>query len=141
MANFNKHYAFVENVAEKVHNLQSDDLRVLLTNAAPTTANAIKSDLTEIGAGNGYTAGGTAASQTSSAQSSGLYKLVCADVTFTASGGDVGPFEFADFYNNTPTAPSKPLIGWWDYGSAITLHDTESFTVDFSAVNGVLTIQ
>lgn len=138
MASFNKFNAFVENVAEKVFNLGSDTLKVLLTNTAPTSSNALKSDLTEISAGNGYTAGGTAATISSSAQSSGTYKLVLADVVFTASGGSIGPFRYAVLYDDT--AASDQLIGYWDYGSSITLLDGETFTVDFDGTNGVLQI-
>jgi len=140
MASFNKHNQFVEDLAEKVHNLGSDTLKNLLTNTAPTAANAVKADLTELGAGNGYSAGGTQASQSSSAQTSGTYKLVVADVVFTASGGNVGPFRYTDFYNDTPSSPADPLIGWYDYGSSITLATGETFTIDYDATNGVLTI-
>ena len=136
MASFNKFNSFVEAVAEKVHNLGSDSLKVMLTNSAPSAANTQKSDLTDISAGNGYTAGGTAATISSSSQSSGTYKLVLADVVFTASGGSIGPFRYAVLYNDTAT--NKELIGWWDYGSAVTLADGETFTVDFDATNGVL---
>lgn len=139
MAAFNKFQAFVENVAEKVHNLGADTLKVMLTNTAPVATNAVKADLTEIGAGNGYTAGGTAATISSSAQASGTYKLVLADVVFTASGA-VGPFRYAVLYNDTPTSPADPLIGWWDYGSSISLANGETLTVDFDGTNGVLTI-
>lgn len=140
MATFNKFQSFVEHVAEKVHNLGSDTLKVMLTNTAPVATNSVKADLTEISAGNGYTAGGTAPSITSSAQTSGTYKLVLADVVFTASGGSIGPFRYAVLYNDTPTSPADPLIGWYDYGSAVTLATTETFTVDFDGTNGVLTI-
>lgn len=138
MATFNKFNSFVEAVAEKVHNLGSDTLKVLLTNTAPVAGNAVKADLTEIGAGNGYTAGGAAVVQSSSAQTGGTYKLVLADVVFTASGGSIGPFRYAVLWNDT--AASDELIGWWDYGSAITLAAGETFTVDFDATTGVLTI-
>lgn len=140
MATFNKFQAFVENVAEKVHNLGADTLKVMLTNTAPVATNAVKADLTEISAGNGYTAGGTAASISSSSQSSGTYKLVLADVVFTAAGGSIGPFRYAVLYNDTPTSPADPLVGWWDYGSSITLADGESFTADFDGTTGVLQI-
>jgi len=140
MASFNKFNAFVEHLAEKVHNLGSDTLKVALTNTAPSSANSTFSDITEISSGNGYTAGGTAATISSSAQTSGTYKLVLADVVFTASGGSIGPFRYAVLYNDTPTSPADPLIGYWDYGSSVTLADTESFTVDFDASNGVMTL-
>jgi hypothetical protein len=140
MATFNKFQQFTEDLAEKVHSLGADTLKVMLTNSAPVATNSIKANLTEISAGNGYTAGGTAATISSSAQSTGTYKLVLADVVFTASGGSIGPFRYAVLYNDTPTSPADPLIGWWDYGSSVTLADTETFTVDFSADNGVLTL-
>lgn len=137
MATFNKFNSFVEALAEKVHNLGSDTLKVMLTNTAPVAGNSVKADITEISAGNGYTAGGGTASTTSSAQTGGTYKLVLADVVFTATGS-VGPFRYAVLYNDTAT--NKELIGWSDYGSALTLANGETFTVDFSATNGVLTI-
>lgn len=140
MATYNKFQAFVENVAEKVHNLGADTLKILLTLTAPTATNAVKADLTEIAAANGYTAGGTAPTISSSAQSSGTYKLVLADVTFTASGGAIADFRYAVLYNDTPTSPADPLIGYWDYGSTVSLATGETFTVDFDATNGVLTI-
>lgn len=140
MAAFNKFNSFVEDVAEKVHNLGADTLKVMLTNTAPVATNTVFANLTEISAGNGYTAGGTAATISSSAQTSGTYKLVLADVVFTASGGSIGPFRYAVLYNDTPTSPADPLIGWYDYGSAITLAATETLTVDFDGTNGVLTL-
>lgn len=138
MAAFNKFQSFVEALAEKVHNLGADSLKVMLTNTAPVAANSVMANLTDISAGNGYTAGGTEATISSSAQTSGTYKLVLADVVFTASGGSIGPFRYAVLYNDTAT--NKELIGWWDYGSAITLASGETFTVDFDATNGVLTL-
>jgi len=139
MASATKFQQFVEHVAEKVHNLQSDTLKVLLTNTAPNAAtHTVKADLTEISAGNGYTAGGNAATVSSSAQSGGTYKLVLADVVFTAAGGPIGPFRYAVLYNDTPTSPADPLIQYYDYGSSITLADGESFTVDFDPTTGAL---
>ncbi len=139
-ATYNKFRQFVEDLAEKVHNLGSDTLKIMLTNVAPVNTNSIKANLTDITAGSGYSAGGTAASISSSAQTAGVYKLTLADVVFTASGGSIGPFRYAVLYNDTPSSPLDPLIGWWDYGSALTLLDGESLTVDCSATNGVLTI-
>lgn len=139
MASFNKFNSFVEALAEGAHNLGSDTLKVLLTNTAPTASDTVKADLTEITAGNGYTAGGNTASVTSSAQTSGTYKLVLGDpTTWTASGGAIASFRYAVLYNDTAT--NDELIGWWDYGSSVTLADGESFAVDFDATTGVLTL-
>ena len=125
-------------MAEGVHNLQSNTLKIALTNSAPSASNSLLSDITQISAGNGYSSGGTTATVSSSAQTSGTYKLVLADVVFTASGGSIGPFRYAVLYDSTPTSPLKPLIGYWDYGSSVTLADTETFTVDFDPTTGVL---
>lgn len=141
MAAFNKFNIFVQDLGNGVHNLSSNACKVMLTNTAPTSSNAVFADLTEIAAGNGYTAGGNAATITSWSQSSGTAKLVLADpTTWTASGGSVGPFRYAVLYNSTPTSPLKPLIGYWDYGSSVTLASGETFTVDLDQTNGVLTI-
>ncbi len=139
MATFNKFNSFVEAVAEKVHNLGTDTLKVMLSNTLPTAANAIKTDITEIAAGNGYTAGGNTATQSSSAQTGGTYKLVLNDpAAFTATGGSIATFRYAVLYNSTAT--NGELIGWWDYGSAVSLAVGDSFTVDFDPTTGVLTL-
>lgn len=141
MALYQKFNQFVEDLAKKVHNLNSDTLKVMLTNTAPVAGNSVMADLTEIAAGNGYTAGGSAATFVSGAQSSGTYKLVLNDVTFTASGGSIGPFRYAVLYNDTPTSPADPLIAWWDYGTSLTLTNGNSFTVNLDQSAGVFTIQ
>ena len=138
MASANKFNSFVEAMAEAVHDLGSDTLKVMLTNTAPVATNTQKSDITEISAGNGYTAGGTQPTISSSSQTSGTYKLVLADVTFTASGGSIGPFRYFVLYNDTAT--NDELILWHDYSSSITLLDGESITWDASATNGILQI-
>lgn len=138
MAVFNKFQPFVEALAEGLHDLENDTLKVALTNTGPNATDADLGDISEISAGNGYAAGGSQATQSSSEQTTGTYKLVCGDVTFTASTGTIGPFRYAVLYNDT--AANDELIGYWDYGSSITLADTETFTVDFSPTNGVLTL-
>lgn len=125
-------------MAEGGHNLGADTLKVMLTNTAPVAANTVKADLTEITAQNGYSAGGATATVASSSQTSGTYKLVINDITFTASGGSFGGFRYFVLYNDTHA--SDALIGWWDYGSSITLANGESVTADFSATNGCLQI-
>lgn len=140
MAAFNKFQNFVEDLAKGVHQLHAagHTLKVYLTNAAPdAAADAVKADLAEISAGSGYSAGGTDA-QNDLTETGGTATLTGVDVVFTASGGTIGPFRYAVLYNDTPTSPADPLIGWWDYGSSITLADGETFTVDFGA--SVLTL-
>jgi len=135
MATFNKFQPFVEAVAEKVHNLGSDQITVALTNSAPLATNAVLADITQITYTNLSSRNITT---TSSSQTSGTYKLVLADLVLTASGGSVGPFRYVVLYNST--AASGNLIGYYDYGSSITLADTETFTIDFDPSAGALTI-
>jgi hypothetical protein len=140
MATFNKFNQFVQDLATKVHNLNGDTIKVALSNTAPATTNQVFGDIVEIAAGNGYAAGGAQATFVSGAQSGGTYKLVLNDVTFTASPSSIGPFRYVVIYNATPTTPNKPLIGWYDYGTALTITAGNSFLVDLDQVNGVLTL-
>src|ERR1700722_20670080 len=136
MASFSKFNAFVADVANKVHNLGADTLKIMLTNTAPAAGNAIKTDITEIAAGNGYAAGGSAVTITSSAQSGGTYKLVGNSVTFTAAGGTIATFRYAVIYNST--AGRGNLIGWGDYGATVSGTGGNSFQVPLDPVNGIL---
>jgi hypothetical protein len=138
MAAYVKFQPFVENLAEKVFNLGADTLKLLLTLVAPAATDGTKSQLTEIAAGNGYTAGGNTVTITASSQASGTYKLVGSDSTWTASGGSMANFRYAVFYDDTAT--NDELIGNWDYGATLTLTTGNSFTVDFDATNGILQI-
>src|SRR5688572_23121387 len=116
MAAFQKFNQTVEDFAKGVHNLDTGVLKIMLVNTAPVAANSVKADLTEISAGNGYTAGGTAVGSQDAEQTTGTLALSGTDVVFTASGGTIGPFRYAVLYNDAPTSPADPLIGFWDYG-------------------------
>ena len=154
MASFNKFNNFVENIAEKIVDLENDTLMVLLTNTEPDPADTHvdtvetpcvvegTSNAVEVAAGNGYTKKGNQATVTTSEQSAGTYKLVLADpTTWEAAGGTIGPFRYAVLYSDTGGAEAtRPVIGWWDYGSAVTLQIGETFKVDFDPGTGVLTI-
>ena len=136
MAVFNKFDSFVEAVAEKLHDLGADQLVIALSNVAPIATNTQLSDITQISYTNLSTRNLT---RTSSAQSSGLYKLVIADATLISTGGSTGPFRYVVVYNDTST--NDLLIGWFDYGTSVTLYSDDSLTVDFDGTNGLLTIQ
>jgi hypothetical protein len=145
MPAFNKFQATVLHLASGVHQLQTGSshvLKVYLSNTAPNAAtHAVRADLAEISAGSGYTAGGNTCTLTSGAQTGGTFKLTLADPpTWTATGGSIGPFRYAVLYNDTPTSPADPLLGWWDYGSALTLASGETFTVDLDQAGGTLTL-
>lgn len=137
MATFNKINSFVENLAEKVHNLGSDTLKVALCAAAnaPVATNTVLANLTQISYTN---LSALTLTTSSSAQTSGTYKLVLADLVLTSSVGDVAGFRYIVIYNDTAT--NKELIGWYDYGSDLVLHGAngDTLTIDFDATNGVL---
>ena len=144
MATFTKVNDFVEHVAEKVHNLGSDQLTVALSNTAPgaetpvptADGNGVLANVTEIA----YTNLSARTITTSaSAVSSGTYKLTLTDLTLTASGA-VATFRYVYVYNDTPTSPADPLICVYDYGSAITMANGETLLIDFDAANGLLQI-
>lgn len=141
MASYVKFHQFSEDIGRGVHNLNANTLKVALSNTAPTAStNEVFADITEISAGNGYTAGGTAAGSNAYSHTSGTGKLTANDVVFTASGGSIGPFRYVILYNDTPTSPADPLIAYYDYGSSITLASGETFTVDFDSGSGILTL-
>lgn len=145
MAVFNKLNGFVEHLSEGVHNLGTDQLKLALSSVAPTsettpptqtTSNCILANVTEIT----YTGlSSTDVVTTSSAQSSGTYRLVLADLTLSATA-TVGPFRYIYLYNDSPTSPADPLIGYFDYGANLTLNNGESLTIDFDQASGALTL-
>lgn len=141
MATFNRFQSFVEALAEKKHNLGADTFYVQLMNSAPdAAADAIETDLpADLGTAGGYTAGGVSCgTATSSAQTGGTYKLCIADKVITATAAGIGPFRYVVLFNFS--AANGELIGYYDYGSSISLLDTETFTINFDDANGVLTI-
>ena len=133
MATWNKFNQFVEDLCTAKHNLTAAGhvVKMYLSNTAPdAAADLVKADLAEIAGGNGYTAGGTDV-QNGMTESGGTATVTAVDIVWTAAGGSIGPFRYAVAYNDTDA--SDALIGWYDYGSSITVLDTETFTVDFGA--------
>ena len=129
--------------------LDSDTLKVALSNTDPTSGtdatangNGVLANITEIS----YTnlSSRTLANVTST-QTGGTYKLSADDLTLTASGGSVAAFRYVVIYNDSPDAAqadhsvSDPLVGYYDYGSSLTLNDGDTFTIDIGT-NGILTL-
>lgn len=139
MATMTPFDCLVADLAHKAHDLSTDTIKAMLSNTAPSAAWTAKSSVTEIAAGNGYTAGGATVTITSSGQTGGVYKLVLADIVWTATGGSIGPFRYVILYNDTHA--SDRLLWSYDYGSAITKGSGETFTVDFDPTNGALILQ
>jgi hypothetical protein len=133
---FTKFTSFATEVGLKSHQLNTDTIKAALTNVLPTAGQTVFDPVTNHAApaaANGYTAGGH---DTTNVWSAG--KLTGTDVVITATPGGIGPFRYIVLYNDTN--PTDMLVGWYDYGSSITLNDTETLTIDFDATNGILTI-
>lgn len=140
MSTFQHFEKWSEDQAKGAHNFDTDTVKAMLTNTAPTLATDDQyADISgnEVASGNGYTTGGEDAQNTVS-RVAAVTTVSGVDITWTASGGNIGPFRYAVIYNDT--ASGKPLIGMWDYGSSITVTDTNDFTIDFSS-DGIFTIE
>lgn len=130
---YNKFQDFSEQLIRGVHDWDAHTFKIALTNTAPVATQASLDTVTNHpapAAANGYTAGGTATTVTLS-ETSGTTTVSGTQVVFTATG-NLGPFRYAILYNDTATSPADALIGWFDYGSSITLTTGETFTVRFN---------
>ena len=143
MASFNKFQDFAEQVLKGVHNFSAHTFKAALTNSAPNATDTILSDITQISASGGYTAGaggGYTLDSVTLSETGGTAKLTIADEVITASGGSVGPFRYVVVYNDSASSPADALVGYYDYGSSITLADGETLTIDFDGSAGVITL-
>ena len=133
MATYQKFNQTVEDWMEGVYTSSTDQFTVALTNTAPVAGNSVLADLTEISYTNLSSRNLTTST---SGQTSGTFTQLFADLVLTSSGGATGPFRYVVIYNNTPTSPADPLLGFYDYeddGTApLTLADGETLTIDFT---------
>lgn len=131
MAAFNKFNAFVLDVASAKHQMQTGTAqvyKVYLTNTPPVATNTVYNTPADLSTANGYTAGGTTIGTITGAQASGTFSFSGGtNPAWTASGGSIAAFQYAVLYNST--SGTLPLIGWWDYGAAVTLTNGNTFTV------------
>jgi hypothetical protein len=150
MAAYNKFNITCQDFARAIYNLSTTCvLKIKLSNTLPTATMNTSTEITEISTagGGGYTLGGSSVAIASAIQSSGVYKLLQnAALVFTASGGTIGPFQYAVLYystgvtSSTINGSSAPALAWYDYGSAITLNNTETFTLTWDGSSGILQI-
>ena len=143
MASFSKLNGFVENLANKEIDLGSASITVALSNTAPgdestpptgTAAECVLANVTQVAYTN---CSSRVVTVTSVTQTAGTVKAIYADLTLTASGA-VGPVRYIYIYDDSST--NDELIGYYDYGSAVTLADGDTFAINFDDSNGVLTI-
>lgn len=134
MATLIKAPNFTKNLAEKVHNLSTDQLKVALTNTSPASANLL-ADIIEVD----YTnlPGSRNLTTSSTTQASGVYTLILADLELKAFG-TLGPFRYVVVYNDTTAG--KNILGYYDIGKSVTLASNEKLVIDFNQTAGALTI-
>lgn len=141
MAQFVFFHEMKRYLGEAVIDFTNHDFRAMLTNTAPdAAADSLKADIVEIAGGNGYVAGGELMSSvtwTETAPGSGVWRWTMNDFTWNASGGDIAQFRYVVWYDDSPTSPLKPLIGYVDYTTGIVVTNGNGFTVDIGA-SGVI---
>lgn len=132
-SSWNKFQDFSEQFARGVHDFDAHTFKIALTNTAPTATQTTwnVTDHPAPAAANGYTAGGTATT-ISLSEATGTSTVQGTQVVFTATAGGIGPFRYAVLYNDTATSPADAAVAYFDYGTSITLGDTETLTVKFN---------
>jgi hypothetical protein len=134
MASFNKVDSFIDNVVLGTHaawlSADTDVVKAYLSNATPSASgDSLKADLAEIATGNGYTAGGIDI-ENAATQTAGTITVTATDKVVTATGA-IAQFRYVAFFNDT--AANDPLVGWYDYGSALDMVNTDTFTINFGS--------
>jgi hypothetical protein len=138
MATFTEPDVLSEDIANKIHDFNSDTFRWVLSNTAPVLGTTfLLSNITQISTGGGYTqmtdgAGGL--TTTVSFSRSGQTTTVSGTQVVLTASGAVGPFRYLLLVNDTPTSPLNPVVGWLDHGSAVTMAATDTYTIPAGAL-------
>lgn len=136
MATFNKFNDFLTQLLSGTHSLGvgttgTNVVKAYLTTAVPSATNTIKADVVEMPPGQGNYSTGGADITNAVSRSGGTAIVTAVDVVWTGTGTGFGPFRYVVLYNDTPLTPADPLIGYYDYGSNVSVADNETFTIDF----------
>jgi hypothetical protein len=138
MATFVFYHEFKNNLGNGAIDLDSHTFKAVLSNTAPVVGTEDElADVTQIANGFGYTTGGvtlTSVTWSETGAGLGVWRFNAADFTWTASGGSIGPFQYITIYDDTATGDK--LVGYYDYGTPITITDGNAFTVDIGT-NGI----
>lgn len=135
MASFVKYQQFAVDLAAGVHTLTTagSQLKVCLSNTAPTVAtDAVLADVTQIAYTNITETMPADTTNVGAETPGGTWDVSGTDITLNATG-NVATFQYVILYNDTPTSPADPLIGYWDYGSSVSMVSGDSFTINFGA--------
>lgn len=130
---WNKFQDFSEQLIRGVHDFDAHTFKVALVanTDTPVAGDATLSDITQVANGGGYTTGGEATTITIS-ETSGTTTVSGTEIVWTGTGSGFGPFRYAVLYNDSSTSPADALIAWFDYGSAISVAASETFTLKFN---------
>ena len=143
MATYSKFNIFVQDIAEAVHDFSAAaEMALYLTNVTPLSSHIVKAtNPVEIATGSGYAGPFTLTTPTSTLNGAAWeFKADDADPMVTATG-NVAQFQYVVLFNLGTVAKVDPLVGWWDYGSAIDLVNGETFSVVWTdAANIIVTI-
>jgi hypothetical protein len=137
MATFTEPDILSEDIANKVHDFNSDSFRWVLTNTAPVLGTTfLLSNVTQIATGGGYTqmtdgAGGLATTMSFS-RTGQTTTISGTQVVLTATGA-VATFRYLVCINDTPTSPLNPVFGWLDHGVGVTMANTDTYTIPAGA--------
>lgn len=130
MATLVKFQDFAEQLAKKVHNLDTDTHKLFLMASAPDAAlDAVLADITEVAYTN--VSGGVAPTVTTQYTESAGTGTFAGDAVVVTATGTVPTFRYYGLYSDTAT--NKNLICYWDHGSNVDLAAGETFTVTFGA--------
>jgi len=122
----------------KTIDLDADTFKAVLTNTAPTKAGTqVLADITQIASTGGYAAVSLASvTFAETAGGSGIWKFSAAAFSWTASGADFATARYVVIYDDTPTSPADPVVGYLDYGTTFVVTNGNSLTVTPGA-NGI----
>lgn len=132
-ATWNKFQDFSEQLVRGVHDFDANTFKVALASAAPNATDTQLSQITtQLSTGGGYTSGGETITTIGVSESGGTTTVTGTQLQWTGSGSGFGPFRYAVLYNDSATSPTDALIAWFDYGSAISVAASETFTLKFN---------
>lgn len=131
MASYSKYETFVEDLANKLHDLfgTNDTVNAVIHTDAPVVATDTSvANLTQI-TGTGYAA---ADIQNDGTRTGGTFTMTAVDYQWTAGAADwTNTARYVSIYNDTSV--TDRLIASWDYGTTFAVGNGETFTLDFGA--------
>ena len=131
-----KNYYLTLDLGSGLINFTSNTLKLAFTDTAPTTATHVYADIVSpLALTNMATS--PALTSVTWTQSTGTATLGAATWTGTSQTGNFGSFRYIVIYDDT--AASKNILGWYDYGSEVTLNGVNGDQLTITFASGILT--